>query len=115
MAQEPTEEPEEMFNTSPTTEDFTVTLKTTEKQCFGSAGCHVTVEPEVGYEGLLQPDPDRTYSITYEIRGEESGPIIETIELSDQDQISYSEVSLSTKSGSTKVTAKVTDVEISIV
>ncbi|GAA2621230.1 hypothetical protein [Streptomyces vastus] len=111
--EETTEEPEELYNGSPTPDDFTVTLKTARKQCFGSAGCNVTVDPEVSYEGLLPPDPDKVYSITYEIRGDDSGPVIETMELSNQDELSYSEVSLTTRSNATKVAAKVTDVQIS--
>ncbi|MFD9116223.1 hypothetical protein ACFU6M_06030 [Streptomyces bottropensis] len=65
--------------------DFTMELRTTERQCFGSAGCNVTVEPTLSYVGEWNGvDPDAVYSITYEIRGDKSGPVIETAELSDE-------------------------------
>lgn len=102
---------ETLYNPYPSSDDFRIELKTTRKQCFGSAGCNVTVEPDVTYAGVLPVDPSQTISITYEIHGDKSGPIIETMELTDQDQLSYSKVSLSTPDSSTKVTAKVTDVQ----
>ncbi|MEU1543994.1 hypothetical protein ABZ461_39140 [Actinacidiphila glaucinigra] len=44
----------------------------------------MTVEPRLTYLGESTAiDPDATYSITYEIRGDESGPVIDTAELSD--------------------------------
>ncbi|MGW8951340.1 hypothetical protein [Streptomyces sp. NPDC055709] len=109
---EPTEEPEVTYNEAPTNEEFTITLKTTQKQCFGSAGCNVTVEPELTYNGLVPANPDKTYSITYEVRGGEDGAIVQTLELTDQDQVSYQPINLSTTKSSAKLTAKVTDVEL---
>lgn len=50
------------------------------------------------------------YEITYEIRGDESGPVIETAELSDQTSVNYSQSMISTASASTKVSVKVTEV-----
>jgi hypothetical protein len=113
VAQEETEEPAELYNTAPAPEDFTLSLKTTSKQCFGSAGCNVTVEPELGYDSILPVDPDETYSITYEVQGGSDGPIIKTMELSDQTSLSYQPVVMSTDKSSAKLTAKVTAVETS--
>ncbi|MDX2933044.1 hypothetical protein [Streptomyces ipomoeae] len=91
-------------------DSFTIKLRTTERQCFGSAGCNVTVEPKLTYVGIEDLDPDAVYEITYEIRGDESGPVIETAELTDQTSLNYSPSMISTASASTKVSVKITDV-----
>lgn len=116
VAQEAVEEetePIEAYNEVPVTGDFKILLKTTSKQCFGSAGCNVTVDPELTYAGLLPPHPDKTYSITFEVKGGEDGAVIQTMELTSQDSVSYRPVSLSTTTSGAKLTAEVTDVEIS--
>ncbi|MFJ8538154.1 hypothetical protein [Streptomyces sp. NPDC093591] len=90
---------------------FTIELRTTRRQCFGSAGCNVTVEPDltllVDSEAI---DPDAVYEITYEIRGDEDGPVIETAELSDQTSLNFSPSLVTVPSSSTKVSVKITDV-----
>ncbi|MFI5875619.1 hypothetical protein ACIBAH_24775 [Streptomyces sp. NPDC051445] len=91
--------------------DFTMELRTTKRQCFGSAGCNVTVEPTLSYVGAYKGiDPDAVYSITYEIRGDQSGPVIETAELSDETSLSYTPSLISTATASKKVSVKITDV-----
>lgn len=110
-AQEPEPEPEPTF-AEVGVDSFTMKLRTTERQCFGSAGCNVTVEPDLTYTGLSDLDPDAVYEITYEIRGDESGPVIETAELSDQTSLNYTPTSITTASASTKVSVKVTDVTV---
>ncbi|MFJ8934204.1 hypothetical protein ACIRL0_00580 [Streptomyces sp. NPDC102365] len=93
--------------------DFEMELRTTERQCFGSAGCNITVEPELSYVGEWNGvDPDAVYSITYEIRGDESGPVIETAELSDETSLNYTPSMISAASASTKVSVKITDVTV---
>ncbi|MEU5629155.1 hypothetical protein [Streptomyces tendae] len=95
----------------PAVGDFTIELRTTSRQCFGSAGCNLTVEPKLSYVGVSDElDPDAVYEITYEIKGDESGPILETAELSDQTTLNYTETSLTTKSAGTKVSVKITDI-----
>jgi len=111
LTEEPEEEPQAAYNTEPDASDFTLTLKKKRQQCFGSAGCNVTVEPDLSYTAVLPLDPEVAYSITYEIKGGDDGPVIETLELTDGDQLSYSEVSVSTPGSGTKLTAEVTDVE----
>lgn len=92
-------------------DSFSVELRTTKRQCFGSAGCNLTVEPEFTYLGVSEDvDPDAVYEITYEIRGDDSGPVIQTAELSDQTSVNYTPTFLSTASSGTKVSVKVTDV-----
>jgi hypothetical protein len=93
-----------------TTDSFTIKLKTKSRHCFGSAGCNVTVEPDLTYVGLGDIDPDATYEITYEIHGDESGPVIETAELTNQTSLSYTESLIQTASSVTKVSVEITDV-----
>lgn len=90
--------------------DFTMKLRIKRKQCFGSARCNVDVDPDLSYEGILPIDPDKTYEITYQINGDESGPVIDTITLTNGTSMEYYPSSLSTASSGTKITGKVTDV-----
>jgi hypothetical protein len=89
--------------------DIRLTPKVTDKQCFGSAGCNVTIKVDMAYGGA-DLSADDTWEVTYEVKGGEDGPIIGTFEITG-DQYTVNEESLSTRSRSTKVTIKVTDVE----
>ncbi|WP_405994781.1 hypothetical protein [Streptomyces sp. NBC_00986] len=94
-------------------DSFTIGLKTTARQCFGSAGCNVTVEPDLTLLGDTEAiDPDAVYEITYEIHGDESGPVIETAELSDRTSLNYTPSMISTASSGTQVSAEITDVSV---
>lgn len=110
------ETPEEVYNPYPTPDDFTLKLKTTSKHCFGSGvGCNVTVEPdgdETSYNSPLPLDPSATVYVTYEIRGDENGPITETMEVRNGGTMKYTPTPLSTASNGVKVTAKVTGVRV---
>ncbi|MFF7565254.1 hypothetical protein ACFZB4_35490 [Streptomyces pseudovenezuelae] len=93
-------------------ESFSIDLRTTARQCFGSAGCNVTVEPDLTYLGSSGDlDPDAVYEITYEIHGDESGPVIQTAELTDQTSLSYTPSLISTASASTEPSVEITDVQ----
>jgi hypothetical protein len=94
----------------PRPSDFTMKLRIKRKHCFGSAGCNVDVDPDLSYEGILPIDPDKTYEITYQINGDESGPVIETISLTNGTSMEYYPSSLSIAGSGTKITGKVTDV-----
>lgn len=90
---------------------FTIELTTKSKQCFGSAGCNLVVEPELGYNGLTEElDPDATYSITYEITGGDDGPVIETLELTEQTQITFDKTVVSTATSSAELSVEITSV-----
>jgi len=89
--------------------DITLTPKVTDKQCFGSAGCSLTIKIDMSYRGA-DLSADDTWEVTYQVKGDESGPIIGTFEITG-DQYTVNEESLSTRSSRTKVTIKVTDVE----
>lgn len=106
----PTESPsaEPTFTTS----DVEVSLKTTEKQCFGSAGCNVTVEPKIAVSSAMKAQTEGTVDVTFKVTGDESGPVIETAELDlASQQYSVSEIYLSTSSSGVKPKAIVTEVE----
>ncbi|KOV71823.1 MULTISPECIES: hypothetical protein [unclassified Streptomyces] len=93
------------------TDSFSIDLKTKSRQCFGSAGCNLTVEPDLTLMvDSSSVDPDAVYEITYEIRGDQSGPVIDTAELSNQTSLNYTPSLIQTASAGTKVTAKITDV-----
>lgn len=106
---EPTEEAtEEPVAVPPTVDQFAVKLRIKERHCFGSAGCNVTVGVEPSFTGFVPPDG--TWDITYEVRGAEDGAVIQTFKLED-DQFNFSpEISLSTTSARSKLSAVVTDV-----
>jgi hypothetical protein len=95
----------------PKARDFTLTVKTLEKTCFGSAGCNITYRIEVGYNGPTL-DPSNTYEVVYEVRGGEDGPQINTLTVEGDQSSVDSEESISTSSASKKLTAVATSVDL---
>ncbi|MEY2241739.1 hypothetical protein AB8A21_02050 [Streptomyces sp. BF23-18] len=55
-------------------------------------------------------DPGAVYEITYDIHGDESGPGIETAELTNRTSLNYRPSVISTASASTEVSVEITDV-----
>lgn len=94
---------------TPTVSDFTLKPKITSKECFGSAGCLLTLKVNAEYSGPVLSEDD-TWQITYEIRGIEDGPLIGSFEMSGT-QYQVQEENVDTKSTKSKVTIKVTSVE----
>ena len=92
----------------PTAEDYTMELKTISKQCFGSAGCNLIVEPSFTYMADIEV-PDMACDITYEISGDESGPIIETFTSYGEEGF-VMQSSMTTASGEVEPSGKVTEV-----
>lgn len=85
-------------------------LKVRSKECFGSAGCNLEVQIDPQYIGS-QDLSSGAWDITYEIRGGEDGPLVETMTLEDG-TFSFPESQvLSTPSSSTQLTAAVTSVD----
>jgi hypothetical protein len=83
-----------------------------EKQCFGSAGCNVTYRVTVGYPGAaLNLDPDKTYELTYEVRGGEDGPVVNTLTVQGDSFETDQEELVSTSSSRSKLTVRVLSVE----
>lgn len=84
-------------------------LKTRQKECFGSAGCNITVQVDPNYVGN-QDASVGSWEITYEIRGGEDGPIIETMTLENGTFTFPEEQFISTSSTATELEAVVTEV-----
>jgi hypothetical protein len=104
----PAEEPEVQYD-DPAKDDFELKVKTLSKHCFGSAGCNVTFRVSLGYRGVLGLDPDKTYEITYEIRGGEDA-MIGTVEATGDNYTLPDEDLISTRSSGARLRAVVIDV-----
>ncbi|HEY7597693.1 MAG TPA: hypothetical protein VH969_31420 [Actinophytocola sp.] len=104
-AQPPTDEPEPLD-----LDDFIASLKVTDKQCFGDVGCNVTVEPRLEYVHAIDTLEDRSYSVTITISGDESGPVITTIDGTGE-SYNVAPVFLSTRGTGVTPKAKVTAVQ----
>lgn len=94
-----------------TARDVKLTVKTTSKQCFGSAGCNL--EWVVGVAADRSKLGGRDWLITYEVRGVVDGPQIGSFTLNGDGSYSSDEVKGfgQTKSKSAKLSAAVTAVE----
>ncbi|MFI5586730.1 hypothetical protein ACIA5G_16930 [Amycolatopsis sp. NPDC051758] len=92
----------------PTAKDYSVDLAVQSKQCFGSAGCNVVVEPKLNALGastlLWECD------ITYSISGDESGELIETAYAQGGASYRVDRTVVSTKSSKVVPKAAVTSV-----
>lgn len=107
---EPTEEPtEEPATYVPKKSDWKVKVTTRKKQCFGSAGCNVTVKTEPVYVGDRALPDTGTIEVFYTLSGDESGPITESFTVTGGKVHYTEEEDLSTKSSGTKVKSKITD------
>lgn len=95
----------------PKVSDFSIELVVIEKQCFGSAGCSVTVEPSLSCQNVndCQLDPTKEYLLVYELTGDEDGIMTSNITLRGE-TYSYYEVRLSTASSSVEIAASVVTV-----
>jgi len=93
---------------APAPEDFTATPKIVEKECFGSAGCNVTLRVDLEMKTI--PDPAQSWLLVYEIRGVEDGPEVGNLTLTG-DNIQGTEENVSISSSKAKITIKVTSVE----
>lgn len=101
-------EPEQVaeFDT-PAAGDFTLTARTLEQECFGSAGCLVTFQIDAGW--TLNLDPGVTYEVTYEVQGADD-PYINTLEVQgDEYWVEESEM-VGTPSSESKLTVHVLEV-----
>ena len=94
---------------TPAASDIKLTPKIVDKQCFGSAGCSVSIMVKMAYGGPVLSE-EETFAVTYEVQGGEDGPIIGTFEVTGKTYVEQEE-SLSTRSPKAKITVKVTDVE----
>jgi hypothetical protein len=102
----PIDEP--MFAT-PKPRDFKLTVKVLEKANFGSAGSNITYRIVADWSGTY--DPDKTYEATYEVRGGEDGPAVNTFTVTGDEYQVEKEEFISTGTVGQKLTARVTSVD----
>lgn len=100
---------------SPRVSEWNVQLKVTKKTCFGEVGCNVTVSIHPQYVGDRDLPTTGEIDVTYEISGDESGPLIRTFTVTEPgDQVSYDRSAmLSTASSDVTPRSKITDVTYS--
>lgn len=103
-------EPPPVVYDTPKIADFAVNVKVTSKQCFGSAGCNVEVKTTL-IKGLVTLDPAITYDLTYELTGDESGPIVDTMEMTGDQYTGGGTKLISTPSSGTTIRARITSIE----
>ncbi len=97
---------------TPRKADWRVKLKIKKQQCFGSAGCNVTVGVTPQYVGSSELPDSGTIEVTYKIVGSEDS-LVDTFTV-ENSQVSYTpEQDLSTSSASVHLRAKVTSVTYS--
>jgi len=91
----------------PKAADFTLTVKILEKQCFGSAGCSITFRVDLSGGGTL--DPDKTYELTYEVKGGED-PLINTLTVTGTKYERTDREHIDTSSSSKKLTVVIVSI-----
>jgi hypothetical protein len=101
---------------TPAKSDWILKIKVTDKQCFGDAGCNVTLQvvPKIKPERRASLPDSGELSITYKLMGDESGPVIgtTTIDLSEK-RSEGDEEDISPRSAGTKITATIKEIEYS--
>lgn len=102
----PPEPPAPTYDT-PSKSDFRIGVKLTRKQCFGSAGCNIQVKTTLTNVTGVKLDPGKTYEVTYELLGDESGPIVDTMEIQGDQYTGGGTQFLSTPSSGAKVSARI--------
>jgi hypothetical protein len=96
-----------------TKSDVKLSLKTKSKQCFGSAGCNVTVEvvAAVDHDLTAALPRDGQWDVTYKITGDESGPVIGTFSIYGNGKYDVNQEFISTNSSNTPVNITIVSVE----
>jgi hypothetical protein len=107
----PQETPEPVEAFSLTKQDIELELKTTERQCLGSAGCSVTVQVRASLDAATADAlaPEGQWDVTYRITGDRSGPLIGTFSLYGNGKYDVNEEFLD--GVNTPIRVKVTHVE----
>lgn len=90
--------------------DLVPSLKITDKQCFGSAGCNVRYRVSLTVKGTQMPAETDSYEVTYEVRGGEDGAVVGSTVLEGL-EYDREEDMVSTKSSKTKLSVVITSVE----
>jgi hypothetical protein len=105
-----TTDPPEPSYAVPSKHNLKLSIRTTSKHCFGSAGCNVEYEVKAKIVGGVTFDPSITYDVTIQTRGSDDGPRTDTFTITG-DQYESVDGYVSTASANTKLTAVITDVE----
>ena len=93
--------------------DFTLAVKILKQSCFGSAGCNVSYRVTPTYVGNTPTTwITQSYDVTYTVIGDESGPQINTFMIDRGVMSSDAQNSASTRSSTTVLSARVTDVSV---
>lgn len=93
----------------PVAADFALTVKVLEKECFGSAGCNIKYRMVIKQVGSKTFDPNKTYEITYSLKGTVE-PVIGTLTVTG-DQYNTDEYNRTgTKTSKAVITAVITDI-----
>lgn len=93
----------------PKASDFTLSVRTTSKECFGEAGCIVEYKVTAKYDGP-ELDPSKSYDVTYHVSGPEDGGQDDTFTVTGDSYELPLEQSAQTPSSGTRLRVKVTGV-----
>jgi hypothetical protein len=93
---------------TPKVEDYQLELIVIEKQCFGSAGCLITVRPDLAYGGFPTPS-GKEYMLVYEIIGGEDGVEIFNLTIHDDGQYTFRDLTISTAHKDDELTVEIVE------
>lgn len=92
-------------------QDVHLSLKTVGRQCFGTAGCNVSVEVVVGWEAPYGVTPADSWRVIYQIGGDESGPIVGSVSVMGDGTYEVNVETMHTRGSAVKPTIAVVEVE----
>lgn len=94
----------------PTAADYQIKIKTLSKQCFGTAGCNLSVRLSVEVVGTAALT--RAAELSVRVTGGMDGAQVETITVDGEGNYSAPEILVQTPNQGSKLRAKITDVEL---
>jgi hypothetical protein len=103
-----TPKPRATSTSSITINNFRIDLIVIEKQCFGSAGCLITMRPDLVYldNGQGPVPKNRSYLLVYEVYGDEDGTLTFNL-LIEGDQYTFNDILISTANIEDEISVKV--------
>ncbi|HYH31082.1 MAG TPA: hypothetical protein VD903_11905 [Pseudonocardia sp.] len=82
--------------------DFKLQVEVLDRDCFGSAGCHIMYRVTAGWDVPVGPDP---WLVTYEVRGVDDGPAVGTLTVNGDTYDAPAEEFAQVKSAKSKLSA----------